>query len=245
MNVLRTINRGLECLSAAYRLALKDGRLSYTPRIDSLPEHNVEQGFFEADQFEALVFALPEYLQDFARFDYFTGWRKGDIVGLKWEHVDLAGGVVRRPFGSTKEETGRVLALDANLRALLDRRYQARLTGTADAPIVSDYVFHRKGRPVGDIRKAWKAACLAAGIQPRTKLRKGEAIIVPGRKVHDFRRTASRDMLRAGVPQTVAMSVTGHKTDAMFQRYNITSEADQREAMERLSERRTAATGGA
>jgi integrase len=184
------------------------------------------------------VNALPEYLQDFARFDYFTGWRKGDIVGLKWENVDLDGGVLRRPFGSTKEESGRVLALDGNLRALLARRYQARLTGTADAPVVSDYVFRRKGRPVGGIRKAWTAACLAAGIQPRTTLRKGKAIIVPGRKVHDFRRTAVRDMVRVGVPETVAMSVTGHKTRAMLERYNITSEGDQREAMERLTERR-------
>ena len=238
-----SINRGLEVLSAAYRLALKDGRLSHTPRIESLPEHNTCTGFFEADQFVALVGHLPEYLQDLARFAYYTGWRKGDLVKLRWETVDLEGGVIRLRSGDTKTGKGRVLALDTTLRALIERRYQDRLTGTADAPVVSDFVFHRSGRPVGDIWKAWTSACLAAGIQPETKMRAGKAVVVPGRKVHDFRRTAARDMIRSGTPETVVMAVTGHTTRAMLDRYNITSERDTREAMEALSARR-AGNGG-
>jgi integrase len=138
-----------------------------------------------------------------------------------------------------------VLALDGTLRELLSRRYADRLTGSAEVPMVSDYVFHRNGHPVGDIRKAWGTACLKAGIQPETKLRAGKAVVVPGRKVHDFRRTAARDMIRSGTPETVVMAVTGHTTRAMLDRYNITSERDTRETMEALSARRAGKGGEA
>jgi integrase len=109
---------------------------------------------------------------------------------------------------------------------------------------VAELVFHRRGRPIVDYRKAWLAACVKAGLaQPKLDAdgrplldTKGKPRMVTTKLVHDLRRTAARNLVRAGVPERVAMAVTGHKTRAMFDRYNIVSEEDLRSAMERQTE---------
>lgn len=87
-------------------------------------------------------------------------------------------------------------------------------TGTVEAK----YIFHCKGEPIGDFRKAWATACKLAGVEHRL--------------FHDLRRTAVREMLRSGVHESTARKISGHKTASMLQRYNIQSESDIREAMQ-------------
>jgi integrase len=214
-----TINRGLHALRAAYRLALKSERLGRVPFVPSLREDNARKGFFERADFEAVVAHLTGVQAAVARFAYLTGWRRSEILGLPWADVDLDGGFVS--VFDTKNGEARSLPLDADLRAVLDERKAARSYERRDGTAaVSAFVFHRRGFRLQKL-DGWKAACVAAAC--------------PGKLLHDFRRTAARDMIRAGVPQAVAMKRTGHKTDSMFRRYNIVSGADLLDAAERTA----------
>jgi integrase len=135
---------------------------------------------------------------------------------VTWENVDRAAGEVR--ISTSKNGHGRLLPLTGALKDLIERRWQAREYQTPEnVTAISPHVFHDRGVPVGDFRKAWASACKAAK--------------VPGKLFHDLRRTAVRNMIRAGVPQTVAMSISGHRTIAMFNRCNIASQDDKREAL--------------
>jgi integrase len=215
-----TVNREIGVLKQAFRLALKQERLNRAPYFPMLKEDNARPGFFEHHEFEAVVGHLPEAYADAMRFAYLTGWRRGEIMPLRWDAVDRIAGQVR--LRTSKNGRGRVLPLEGELRTLIDRRWSARqVTTPTGETALSPLVFHhRNGQPLGDFRKAWATACRKAG--------------VPGKLFHDLRRTAVRNMIRAGVSQTVAMSISGHRTISMFNRYNITSDADQRDALRRV-----------
>jgi hypothetical protein len=134
--------------------------------------------------------------------------------------------------------------LEGELAAIIERRWRARVYQTPNGPGISNYVFHRAGQPIGDIRKAWATACKKIGLVKQKVDGKGrpvvtivdgkkEPVMVHARVFHDFRRSGVRNMVRAGVRETVAMSISGHKTRSVFDRYNITSEDDQRQALKR------------
>ena len=241
-----TVNRETQLLGQALRLGLERGNLSTLPSIRRLPERNARQGFFEAGAFASVVANLPDHLQDVARFGYVAGWRRGEILTLTWADVDRDGGVVRLRGEHSKNGQGRTLALEGDVKALIERRWAARTVRGKDGEPdrVAELVFHRRGRPIVDYRKAWLAACVKAGLaQPKLDAegrpvldKQGQPRMVATRLVHDLRRTAARNLVRAGVPERVAMAVTGHKTRAMFDRYNIVSEEDLRSAMQRQSE---------
>lgn len=102
---------------------------------------------------------------------------------------------------------------------------------------VADLVFHRRGRSVGDFRKAWAVACVTAGLYRIVGVNEdGTEKKAPARLFHDLRRSGVRNMVRAGVRKRVAMEISGHRTRSIFDRYNITSEEDLRDAMRRTTE---------
>ena len=220
-----TVNRETQLLAQAVRPFL--ARLGLPQlSVRRQREDNARQGFFEKAEVEAVVAELPDHLADMVRFAHLSGWRRGEVVSLRWSDVDRDGRAVRavrlRPERS-KNGRGRTLALAGDLSALVERRWQARLIkGKHGEPRVADLVFHRDGRPVVDFRKAWASACAAAGCQ--------------GKLFHDLRRTAVRNMVRAGVPERVAMAVSGHRTRSMFDRYNVVDERDIKAAVERTGD---------
>ncbi|MBI4582737.1 MAG: site-specific integrase [Planctomycetes bacterium] len=216
-----TINKELGTLRTALRLAVKRKLISQSllPNFEMLKVQNARQGFVEKADFDAVVEHLPEQLMDFAVFGYLTGWRKGEIASLRWSDVDIAGGTIRLRDECSKNGYGRLVALEGDLRALIERRLQRRKIPAATGEIrLADLVFHwGAGNPIKDFRFAWKAACEKAGM--------------PGLLFHDLRRSAVRNMVRAGVPEVVAMKISGHRTRSIFDRYNITSEKDIRDAV--------------
>jgi integrase len=208
-----SINRELAALKRMFSLAVQAGKLSSKPYIPTLEENNARQGFLDHGGFLLLREALPDYLRDSVTFLYLSGWRVGEMRSLEWRDVDLAGKVVHLRPEISKNKNGRVLPLKGELLEIIER---ARANRQPDCP----FVFHVDGQPIGDFRKAWRTACKAAGLN--------------GTIVHDLRRTAVRNMVRAGIPERVAMSLSGHKTRSIFDRYNIVSEADLAQATEKL-----------
>ncbi len=183
------------------------------PHIPMLKENNVRTGFFERDEFERVQRYLPEYLKSVSTFAYITGWRiRSEIFPLEWRQVDFGAGRVMLDPGTTKNDEGRIFPFTSELRETLGQRRQATLRLQKEKVIVCPWVFHRDGQLIKSCDKAWRTACRKAG--------------VPGRLMHDFRRTAVRNLVRAGVPERVAMQMTGHKTRSVFERYNIVSEGD-------------------
>jgi len=221
-----TINRETQPLAKAFKLAIERKHLSTMPKIRHLSEGcNARQGFFTDAEFRSLVDGLPSYLQDFARFAYLTGWRKGEIASLRWEDID--GDAIRLRAENSKNGESRIVTLDGELAHLIERRKASRQVKTQNGgSMLSSLVFHQRGNPIMDFRKAWASACKLADVQ--------------GKLFHDLRRTAVRNMVRAGVPERVAMSISGHKTRSIFDRYNIVSERDLREAMLRTQSYLTA-----
>jgi integrase len=219
-----TINKETQFLGQAFKLRRKE--VGEGPAIPKLKEFNVRQGFFERADFEAIVKHLSEELQDFARFGFLTGWRKGEIESLAWSEFNIETRELRLRGEDSKNRQPRMVTLSGELWEIIQRRWKARrFHGENGEWILSSLVFFRTrgrgvpeaGAPVREFRKSWKAACEAAGLQ--------------GRLFHDFRRTAARNMRRAGVPEEIAMKITGHKTTSMFRRYNITDDRDITEAL--------------
>lgn len=215
-----TINRELSTIKRAYSLGIQKRIVSDRPHISMLKEDNVRQGFFEREQYEAIRKYLPEWVQPVTDFAFITGWRKSEILGLQWKQVDFKAGNVRLEPGTTKNREARQFPFISELQSVLERQKEIHDELVRKGKI-SPWVFpYKRGQKLGEFKHSWKTACRKAGL--------------PGKLMHDFRRTAVRNLVRAAIPEAVAMKLTGHRTRSIFDRYNIVSEADLFEAAARL-----------
>lgn len=234
-----TINRVTEILRRSFKLA----KLTPPEMVRLSEKNNTRQGFFSEDEFRALQAHLPEDLQDFCRFAYLTGWRRNEIRTLQWS--DIEENTIRLRGENSKNREARFVVSTGELPGILERRQQERLVDE----VLTNWVFHRAGEQIGEFKKSWATACVAAGLGKMTCPKCGGPAqegqwtrclkckrqrTYSGKIFHDFRRTAARNLVRAGVGEGTCMKITGHKTRSMFDRYNITSERDLAEAMERV-----------
>lgn len=211
-------------------LAVQDGRILHKPHVPMLAERNARQGFVDDEQLASVLAHLPPEIAPVIEFAYITGWRiTSEVLPLEWRRVDFAANEIRLDVNTTKNDDGRTFPMSDRLRTLLKAQHSKHLA-MKRASVIEPWVFWRmvaegrggekKPRPIIAFKKAWTAACLAAGC--------------PGRIPHDLRRSAVRNLIRAGVPERVAMHLVGHKTRAMLDRYHIVAPGDLKDAARKI-----------
>ncbi len=185
----------------------------YVPKPDGDPSR-VREGFFNREEVNQLCQHLDADMSDFVQFLFFSAWRVGEVRTLQWKDYDRSEQTIRLRAANSKNKHGRVLPLVGELAAVIEHRLSQR---RLDCP----YIFHRRGKRVGDFRRVWETACKAVGLS--------------GMIVHDLRRSGVRHLIHAGVDPHTVLAFSGHRTPSMLKRYHIIALDDLRRAAERGS----------
>jgi integrase len=204
-----TINRMRSALLRGYKLGMenKPPLVASVPKFPRLEEDNVREGFLEHPEYLALRNELPFHQQVLLVIGYHWGMRSGEILKLRWDQVDWSGNILWLSRRQAKNKKARKAPIYGELRKWLQRAYAQR---------DSEFIVSWRGHSISETKTAWKNAAERAGLK--------------GQLVHDLRRTAIRNMVRAGIPEKLAMEISGHKTRNVFERYNISDERDLHEA---------------
>jgi integrase len=210
-----TVNRELAALSKMFNLAIRHKKADKNPMaaVERLREHNVRDRVLSPEEFQRLLEALPSSLHPVINMAYYTGMRRGEILNRRWSQLDLSKGLIRLDGVDTKTQRGRLVPLNVTLTALLKDVMQSPVR------CATGHVFHRNGKPIKSLRGAFEKACRETGLTDF--------------HFHDLRHSAVTNMRRAGIDALTAMKITGHKTMAVFQRYNSFDEDDLRRAAAR------------
>ena len=216
-----SINRELAALKRMFRLANQQTPplVIRTPHIPHLEENNVRRGFMTEEDYTILRAALPDHLKIPLIIAYWTGMRMGEILHLQWEQVDLTTGLLRLEPGTTKSGRGRLIPLPTEACLALARWKDHTSLRYPRCP----WICHFRGERLARVqKKLWDKICTRVGLS--------------GKLFHDLRRTAIRNMVRRGISERVAMEISGHRTRSVFDRYDIVSEADIRDARIRMNQ---------
>jgi integrase len=219
-----TINRELACLKAMFNVARKGllhlpGGMPNDNPVSSVKffeEHNIRDRILTAEEFQRMLDASPEYLKPILHCAYYTGMRRGELLALTWDKVDLKAGFIRLKDTDTKTDEARKIPIGRELREVLRRLPVAVDAQGQRVP----YVFTRNGQRLQSIKRVFMRVRQETGITNTV--------------FHDFRHTATTNLRRAGVDTLTTMKITGHKTMAVFTRYNTIDEHDLKAAQRRM-----------
>jgi integrase len=218
-----TVKYEITVLRRAFKLAKLP-----VPPFESGALNNARQGFFEEHEFQAVLAHLPAYLQPVMRVARFTSWRaQSELLPLRWSHIDWHAGTMKLDPQHAKNKEGRTYPFAAlpDLAAVLQAQREAADRIQRERGIIVPWVFFRVTKtavlPIKSYKTAWASACQAAGY--------------PEKLVHDLRRTGVRHLRQSGVPESVAMKLTGHRTRSVFLRYDIVDDKDLTIGVEKLA----------
>jgi integrase len=215
-----TINRELSILKRAFSLGARHDPpfVLHNPPVEKIPEQNVRIGFLEKADYDRLLAELPSYLKLALVIAYHTGCRLGELMSLRWSDINLAGGEITIRAEHAKSKRHRLLPIYGDMKFALQEQKVER----DEKHPQLEWVFHDgHGNRLLTFYKAWNSAC------ERAKL--------DGRLFHDLRRSAVRNMVRAGIPEKIAMAISGHRTRHVFDRYNIVTDKDLATAAQQMT----------
>ena len=204
-----TINREISFLKRVFSWAVENNMLSDNPvkRIKMLKEDNIRDRVLSEDEWKRLKAVSHEHLLPILIVAYFTGMRKGEILGLRWGQVDFDKGFITLDAEETKTNQSRQVPMHQDVMKMLKAIKKPDMKKT-------DNVFKFQGNPILDVKNSFGKACKAAGIE--------------NFRFHDFRHTAITNWRRQGHDYFKIMKASGHKTMSTFKRYNTVSEEDLR-----------------
>ena len=211
-----TVNMAIRGLGTMLGHAARCGLIPQRPPLPRpLREPPPRSGYLEHPDFLAIRGELEEPIRSIFEFAYFTGWRRSEILKLEWDYVRFDERAIVLPSHLSKNRLERGFPIRGEVERILCAQAELRRLDCR-------YVFHRRGRRVWEtqLNATFREACERVGRR--------------GFFFHDIRRTTVRNLVRAGVPERVAMQITGHRSRAVFERYNITSGGDLRRATESL-----------
>jgi integrase len=211
-----SVNKEVSTLKRIFNLAIREGLANKNPcwKVEKLPENNERKRILSKEELDRLLPELPQHAKDIVMTGYYTGMRAGEIFDLTWNKVDLKEGFIELEPEDTKTKKPRRIYYNEVVHEILTRLNKVR-------HLNHNNVFTYKGKPIKSIKTCLKNACQEVGIEDF--------------HFHDLRHTFNTMMRKAGVPRSVIMHLTGHKTNAMFDRYNTIDEEDAREALRKLN----------
>jgi integrase len=216
-----TINRELAQLRRAFNLGFHEStprKVLQVPNFPHLKENPPRKGFVDDAQYRNLCeHATETWLRALLAVAYTFGFRKGELLALRVNQIDLLEYKITLDPGTTKNGDGRIVKMTDEVHGLLVPCVRGK---NPDEFVLT----WEGGKPVRDFRDRWDKLTKAAKLD--------------GLLLHDLRRSAVRNLIRAGVPERVAMTISGHKTRAIFDRYNIVSETDLAEAAKKIERSR-------
>ena len=214
-----TLDREVELLKRMLNYAARSQVIKHNPvgHVRLMRRPNTRDVVLTQAEFEAVYAAAEEPLKPILLVGYETGMRLDEVLGLKWSRVDLKTGQFRLLAEDLKEKKARIVVLTGRIVEALKA-----LPRSLDGHV---FINPETGTRWKDIRKIWRRALNGAGIEKDVHF-------------HDLRRSFATNARRRGIPESVVMQMTGHRTRSVFDRYNIVDEGDLEAAVKVMEEKR-------